>query len=691
MNSVEHLADRRFFGGAVLLIASLAQSPIGGAEPQLETPTVTIGSPSPESAVPDAWRQGVFLQPQCVSAVDVSNDGKFIALVTLAFRHDRNFWLLSDDGQIVSSRYVEPWAPFQAALLHEAKACGVGLAYSRVTDPAPTISLFDPAKTDETTLVDAAWDLGWLRYGQGDWRKGWPVSILGDLIVRNDKAVFTVFSDDGAWRMSPDGQRQKYPLLDQRPFRMATSGDGKLLAHGFLVPDASALDEKTSRRLRLPTAVVVAHDATTFAELWTAAPLSFVAPPAEPPEPADEFPELARDFAIRPLARVPFRVALSVAAGSDGRQTAWTEYGGWLRIKEERGIGSWNPDHPVAFCPRQRGWLRVCRASSDELAPVEFPAEGLFELRPDPRGEWLWCVPMSWFARGLAGRAWLPADADARTVHRFDLVRHEWAAAWRFPDNVSDLAVAPDGEAVLVSCWDGIVYLIGRDGQILAQHLVGEAARLDWSADGRFSVAATESGELWSFDAQGKLRWKIVLPQANPPPLDAAPKKVFDDVPIYSVGRVGKEHAYVGDIWLVKAPEGAIIVDTAGSSAIPLTWQRMRAAGIDPHDVKYALLTHSHGDHSGAAYLWRTQGTKIVAPESAALTVNWLVPTWSDYSLWAPSPIDVPLALKRVGDEAEVTLAGLRIKAVFVPGHSFDSVIYIMQFGDKRVVFTGDI
>jgi glyoxylase-like metal-dependent hydrolase (beta-lactamase superfamily II) len=80
-----------------------------------------------------------------------------------------------------------------------------------------------------------------------------------------------------------------------------------------------------------------------------------------------------------------------------------------------------------------------------------------------------------------------------------------------------------------------------------------------------------------------------------------------------------------------------------------------------------------------------------VAPESAALTVNWLMPTWSDYSLWVPSPIDVPLALKHVGDETEFTLAGLPIKAVFVPGHSFDSVIYIMQFGEKRVAFTGDI
>jgi glyoxylase-like metal-dependent hydrolase (beta-lactamase superfamily II) len=117
----------------------------------------------------------------------------------------------------------------------------------------------------------------------------------------------------------------------------------------------------------------------------------------------------------------------------------------------------------------------------------------------------------------------------------------------------------------------------------------------------------------------------------------------------------------------------------------------MRAAGIDPLDVKYVLLTHTHGDHAGAAYLWRTQGAQIVAPKSAALSLTWLMPTWSDYSLWVPSRIDHPLALNHLGDVAEVTLAGLPVRAIFVPGHSFDSVIYIMQFGRKQVAFTGDI
>jgi glyoxylase-like metal-dependent hydrolase (beta-lactamase superfamily II) len=653
-----------------------------------------------------------------VSAIDISDDGKSVGITTMAFRHDRNFWFLSAEGKVLWGRYVQPWAPFQAAVLSpltlpspptggEGKpinpspptgreggvrgAFGVGLAYSRVTDPSPTVSLFQGEKNTDTALVDAIWDMGWLRYGHGDWRTGWPASFIGDLIVRADGSLFTIFSNDGAWRMASDGRREKYPLRYQRPFRMTASGDGQVLAFGYLVPDVSRLEEKTRQRLRLPPALVTVSKALTSAQVWSVAPMKDARPVVQPPEPANEFPDMAEDFNMKSMALVPFRVAASAALNGDGSKTAITEYGGWLRVKRERGIGSWNPYHPVPFCPRQRGWLRIFGTSGQELTRAELPAEGLFEVRMNRQGTTLWCLPMSWFARGLAGRPWLPADADAQTVHLFDSQRKAWTDTWQFPDAVSDLDIHPDGQRALVSCWDGTTYLVGRDGATQEQVVVGQPARVRWSADGRFAILGTQAGEVVSLDARGKVRWKTALPVTDVPPLKEPLRPVVEGIPIYSVGRVGTEHAYVGDIWLIKTKEGGILVDTGGTSGIPTTWQRLKAAGVDPKEVRYVLLSHSHGDHAGAAYLWRTQGAKVVAPATAAFTVTWLMPTWSDYSIWVPSRIDRPLPLKRAGDEAEITLDGLRIKAIFVPGHSFDLVLYTMEFNGKRVLFTGDL
>jgi glyoxylase-like metal-dependent hydrolase (beta-lactamase superfamily II) len=666
--------------------------------------TVLIGTPLQQSNVPPSWKQKVFLHPQSISAVDISADGRWVGITTMAFRHDCNFWLLGEGGKVQWGRYVQPWAPFQAALLSPPRssfppgqgsgtrgAFGVGLAYSRFTDPSPTVALFQGEKSTETALVDNLWDLGWLRYGHGDWRTGWPASLIGELIVRAQDSIFTVFSHDGAWRMASDGSRQRYPLLDQRPYRMVASGGGRVLAFGYLVPDMSRLDEKTRQRLRRPPALLTASLAGSSERLWTAAPMKDAKPVMQPPEPATEFPALAEDFNMKPLTMVPFRLAVSLALDGDGSKAALLEYGGWLRLKRERGIGGWNPDHPVPFCPRQRGWVRVFGKRGQELVRTELPAEGLFEVHLNRQGTTLWCVPLSWFARGLAGCPWLPADTDARTVFIYDLGRKAWTDAWQFPDAVSDLDVHPEGESVLVSCWDGKVYLVGRHGVVQEQLSLHQPARVRWSADGRFAILGTQAGEVVSLDGRGKVRWKSVLPHTDLLPLKEPLRPVFAGVPIYSVGRVGTEHAYVGDIWLIQTREGGILVDTGGTSALPFTWQRMKAAGVEPKDVRYVLLTHSHGDHAGATYLWRTQGAKVVAPATAAFSVTWLMPTWSDYSIWVPSRIDQPLPLQRAGDETELTLCGLRIKAIFVPGHSFDSVLYTMAFDGKRVLFTGDL
>src|SRR5262249_33245458 len=157
-------------------------------------------------------------------------------------------------------------------------------------------------------------------------------------------------------------------------------------------------------------------------------------------------------------------------------------------------------------------------------------------------------------------------------------------------------------------------------------------------------------------------RWHAKLPEAELPPLKQPTQRVFEEVPIYQVGRTGTEHAYVGDTWLIKTERGGVLIDTGGTSAIPFTLQRIRSAGVDFKNVHYLLHSHSHGDHCGAGYLWRTMGLKVVAPETANFTLAWLMPMLTDYGVWVPRPVDVPLPLKRAGDEVTITLDDLRVR-----------------------------
>src|ERR1700730_12253645 len=70
--------------------------------------TVLIGTPLQQSNVMPSWTRGVFLHPQSISAVDISADGRAVGITTMAFRHDRNFWLLGEGGKVQWGRYVQP-------------------------------------------------------------------------------------------------------------------------------------------------------------------------------------------------------------------------------------------------------------------------------------------------------------------------------------------------------------------------------------------------------------------------------------------------------------------------------------------------------------------------------------------------------------------------------------------------------
>jgi len=67
----------------------------GAAGPAELLQPIQIGFPLERSGVPAPLRQGTVLPLQSVSALDVSDDGRSVAVGTMAFRHDRNFWLLS--------------------------------------------------------------------------------------------------------------------------------------------------------------------------------------------------------------------------------------------------------------------------------------------------------------------------------------------------------------------------------------------------------------------------------------------------------------------------------------------------------------------------------------------------------------------------------------------------------------------
>jgi hypothetical protein len=187
---------------AILLKRLLAELTLGAvcsgsACADLAIRHVQIASAAPNSRVPDVTTQGRFLAPQAISTVDVSADGKFITVGTMAFSHDANVWQFDPDGTVIAKRYFPPWAPMQAATLAGGQAMAVGLAYSRVTSPDPTVWFGRPEELLSANLDDKFVEadshdgqLARLRPGGGDWRTGWIASSLGELFVSGPDWIF---------------------------------------------------------------------------------------------------------------------------------------------------------------------------------------------------------------------------------------------------------------------------------------------------------------------------------------------------------------------------------------------------------------------------------------------------------------------------------------------------------------------
>ncbi len=97
-----------------------------------------------------------------------------------------------------------------------------------------------------------------------------------------------------------------------------------------------------------------------------------------------------------------------------------------------------------------------------------------------------------------------------------------------------------------------------------------------------------------------------------------------DPMALFNIGRDQKEpvkiadHIYeaygFGNTFLVETDEGNVIIDTSIAFTAPRHKQLLSAVNDKP--VKYIILTHGHGDHTGGVRLWKQEGTEVIAQKN---------------------------------------------------------------------------
>lgn len=377
------------------------------------------------------------------------------------------------------------------------------------------------------------------------------------------------------------------------------------------------------------------------------------------------------------------------------QRIAVADYPGWKRWIRSSATRR-DQDYGLRCLPA-RPAITVYDAVGKELRvfkPKQFAEAGWLDLQFLPGGRQLVAWPHHWTCRGLAGQTILPADDEARTVDRLDVDTGE-VLPLSFPDAISDLAVSESGR-IVAGCWNGRVYRLDAEAW-KAQRLpdgeagidVGGPSLIAVSRDGTRTVAATTQGVLHLFDEQGRSLWKNDLnqsiPRAKPPAVvEARAEQIGPGV--WQVPR-GRFESDFGGQRLIEAPQGLILIEGHAGLSFEREWEAIEAAGLDPKQVKYVLATHEHGDHAPGAYLWRVAtGAQFVCSVEMAYTLQHHIPIGTGYGFHPPVPTDV-----RITQDSDLDLAGLKVRAVRLPGHTYGSMGWLFQKGDRSYVATGDL
>jgi alkyl sulfatase BDS1-like metallo-beta-lactamase superfamily hydrolase len=157
-----------------------------------------------------------------------------------------------------------------------------------------------------------------------------------------------------------------------------------------------------------------------------------------------------------------------------------------------------------------------------------------------------------------------------------------------------------------------------------------------------------------------------------------------------------------GNTFMVATGDGNVIIDTSMLFNAVLHKRLLTAENNGP--VKYIILTHAHGDHTGGVASWKQSDTKIVAQENHREFHHYQSRLNGFYGLRNAAQFALPLPAAAppwpgnygakieptvfFDDKYEFELGGVKFEVFHTPGETYDHLsVWIPKY---RAVFAGD-
>lgn len=146
--------------------------------------------------------------------------------------------------------------------------------------------------------------------------------------------------------------------------------------------------------------------------------------------------------------------------------------------------------------------------------------------------------------------------------------------------------------------------------------------------------------------------------------------------------------------YLITTDKGHILIDGGFAETAPRIEKNIEKMGFKLSDVKILLNNHAHYDHAGGLKFLRAKsGAKLLAnPEQAEALKRGGKNDFAYENLLTFTPVKVDQVIKR---KATVKLGGVKLKAIFTPGHTKGATTWIMSTKENgrklRIVFQSSL
>ena len=126
-------------------------------------------------------------------------------------------------------------------------------------------------------------------------------------------------------------------------------------------------------------------------------------------------------------------------------------------------------------------------------------------------------------------------------------------------------------------------------------------------------------------------------------------------------------------VWAVRTSEGIILVDAIFDYSVEAeVIEGLRTLGIDPSEIRYVIISHAHGDHSGGAgILQQRYGARVFMSE-----VDWQLYERGNDAVKATRDIVAT-------DGMEVRLGDTTLRVHLTPGHTLGTLSTIIPVRDS--------